>query len=976
MSKYLSCPSFRLGFAYDGKPLSFKLVDGTELLNTSSPGEGFVISSPTGIKFPLRHIEVKGDLLTASTGAGTSIVFRIHSSEKHIAFHVEKLIGLPIDSRYYFYLEINALNDVGVVEHNFMTVVEKSDNRLKVVWYVPHQRKSGDFLGGFSLYYKQDDEDEDDILCRIWAEEEIVHPKVNGEWTAEKARQWINRVLDEFPMSTYLCSYYASLGIEAKTLQEVYDAAEYAQKGELFSIYLMPWIWRDGFWPIYLPQDGVNTNVFPKGKQDIKDYSKYLESKGLRLQLHNVCGGIGFNDPCYVRPVIDDRLASWGKGRLARPISKEDTMIYFIPDRGVELPLRQETWQQLDPLSRETNVFYPFHNYNIIRIENELLKVGSFRDTDTGMWILEDCIRGYGEKMTDGIYELTEEQKKRCSNTVTGHDEGVRIVGLISTYEINLLPDNHSTLLEEQAQRYADVLNDYNVANVCYDGFEIHDFGGVGYNEKFAEEVYRRTDHPVSVISSNGRWPRCYLEYRFNCIKKRVAPMGEFKWGVHADLRLHRDSWIASNSLMAHWMLSQPVSYGQSNLAIRDHHNGVTLDILKRHGQSEEIIDIVRMWKELSLYLTDEIRLYLRRTEDPPLHLKLSGHHPVSDIVHVLTRHEDHFKLTPTKVMIREKGDIRWLYGQEHGCVPPYQYIKPGDTLSLISEYSLQEPGFILRILHETDYESSENLDVLSYIKDVKNLTDTEFLFNDGVIRLTAENRRSEDMWNEDRLPSWDIIEGISISENTGMWDGISLVEGGNTFIDMSAHRSVGMIIEGDSSGSIIVFQIPGRDYVFTVDFSGKKYVEIPIGEAAWSDGNWGWRMGTWKWSDYSCVHKMCLGFGKLPANTSSNVKVLGLKALKERPTKLVNPVIHIGCGSLAIKGEIRNDRYIHYTGGDIVDIFDLNWNLLYKLPVEKRDFEAIQGAQQVSITAEGECIPWMEIQFTTHGDSVTVPIR
>ena len=47
----------------------------------------------------------------------------------------------------------------------------------------------------------------------------------------------------------------------------------------------------------------------------------------------------------------------------------------------------------------------------------------------------------------------------------------------------------------------------------------------------------------------------------------------------------------------------------------------------------------------------------------------------------------------------------------------------------------------------------------------------------------------------------------------------------------------------GDNSGALLLVQLGNRDYVVTIDFVGRRYVEIPNGEVSWATGAWGWRM-------------------------------------------------------------------------------------------------------------------------------------
>jgi hypothetical protein len=57
----------------------------------------------------------------------------------------------------------------------------------------------------------------------------------------------------------------------------------------------------------------------------------------------------------------------------------------------------------------------------------------------------------------------------------------------------------------------------------------------------------------------------------------------------------------------------------------------------------------------------------------------------------------------------------------------------------------------------------------------------------------------------------------------------------------MSGHRAVGMWPTGDGSGAIYMLRLPGnRDYPVPINFQGRRYIEIPSGEAYWADAAWG----------------------------------------------------------------------------------------------------------------------------------------
>ena len=253
------------------------------------------------------------------------------------------------------------------------------------------------------------------------------------------------------------------------------------------------------------------------------------------------------------------------------------------------------------------------------------------------------------------------------------------------------------------------------------------------------------------------------------------------------------------------------------------------------------------------------------------------------------------------------------------------------------------------------------NITLQPHPEAIQDRRDTTITRDGEALVFSASNARDEAIWEETKLPCWD------------------------QRIDMRRHRGIGMHVTGDGSGAILVFQIPGRDYVVPIDFTGRRYVEIPNGEAAWFEARWGWRMGS-KSTQYGGVRQCKLGFGHIPARTDVKVKVEGLKALVEIPTELVDPVIRTGNGTLAIKGSVDSGQYLVYEGGDTAGVYDQNWHLLKELDVKKSDYVVPNGWSEVSVTGKARSnagneeaakaattIPWLEVQFITEGEAMIV---
>jgi hypothetical protein len=132
--------------------------------------------------------------------------------------------------------------------------------------------------------------------------------------------------------------------------------------------------------------------------------------------------------------------------------------------------------------------------------------------------------------------------------------------------------------------------------------------------------------------------------------------------------------------------------------------------------------------------------------------------------------------------------------------------------------------------------------------------------------------------------------------------------------------------------------------------------------------------MKTWKFCDYDQITTVTLGLGHVPPETSASVLVEGVKMLREIPARLDNPVIHVGKGELLIKGSINSLEFFCYDGGDSVIVYDKNWNKLRQLAVEKKDYQASLGGNDIKISvANLDNLPWLEVQFLTENTPIVV---
>ncbi len=961
----LSSERFVLEFSADGHPQSFKSKeDGQEFLAANDPGHGFYLLCRDNVPLRFEQLTLEDGKLVAACADGLPrVTFRIHEDETYLALRVERLEAVPATPDYSMHFHMKLSKPVRVFELDYMTEA-RGGSEVVVDWRHIWNRDPENPKGGFALYQPKDEADEDETILRIWVNEGLPHPRVEGNWDLAAARAWVDRWLAEY-------GDQSRFWIAARTPDELYAAVPYAEKAGVREVYLFTDTWRGGdsqpFWATRQLNWGINTAVFPRGEEDLRAFSDYLRERDMHLKLHWISGGIGLRDPKYVGNAPDPRLASWGRGTLAADVGPADRTIQFRPEPGVSAPFRLpagDFWRRYTyppALHRE-------YDYEFMVVGDELIRVGAFEDTDQDVWRLMDCQRGAG------------------ATRRADHETGEAVRGLISAYGQQLLPENDSSLLEEMARNYAEMLNRCGIANVEYDGLELHAYNGRSWGAfKFASLVYSHLDHPVTAYSSGGTAPPAHMEYRLNATKNA----GRDRQKGIVPILLDQPFRPASHVLDVHWGMSQTCAHGFTmyNILKPEPLFGINIHTLQGHGQTGQILETASDWKRVNQLITPEQRTQIRDTmfhEDDLL--AQAGSHEQSELVHVLTRGAGQWEIYPAKVLTRPGNeDVRWQDGQEHGAISPRQFFKPGESLTLANPFAAQSPRIILRVLWAfdsgdkagtaakgsgTDNRGADS--AFEYVKmtssargsagptgnvllqpspdELRNQRDTRFSVDGEALVIEANNPLDQPAVNEDNLPEW------------------------SRSLKMTQRRGIGMWVIGDGSGAILTFQIPGGDYVVPLTFTGRRYIEIPNAQVAWSNGHWGWRMGS-KRCYYEQVNWCKIGFGMIPPRTNPRASVEGLTALGEIATELRNPVLHAGETRLAIQGTVASGQYLTWEGGPTAAVYDANWNSVAELPVIDKGFLAPNGEFDCQITAdEGAHMPWMELQLMTRDAPMLVP--
>ena len=836
----------------------------------------------------------------------------------------------------------------------------KKEGSSGVVWPGIWCRNSHNPLGGFALWVPENDVDDDDVFYQIWVYEGLPHPRIDGSWTVERARKWVLDWQEKF--STYRMVY-----ILPEKPDDLRPLADEAERWGMTHVYLHKDVWfKDGYWPNQSDNSTLNLKIFPNGQQDMLDYSRYLKSKGMGLTLRTTSWGIGKNNNNYVGKEASHDFATWVTGKLVKPIDSKSDEIYFRPDAGMVYPPSHT----------------PSHmTINHILIDNEIIDYKSVVDTDKKVWKFLKCERGnYG-------------------TAPAKHSKAARASGLKMCHGQNFCPDPDKELFNERVKGYSDFINSMLIDNCNFDALEVYNVNAYGPH-KFLGSVYSNIDHPTWSFTSGGFPQWGWFEFQLESTKKLLGFDRPRTIPKRQDLMigLHQEFWPASGPYDYCYAIVPNAVAGYSYLRLQANkgfHN-ISLSEFEEHGLSDYYIKNLKLWKETGPLLSEsqKKRIYSVYYNRESLFGREGAYPSADELFRIEDEDGDGSRaVVPFRMMKRKEGDRPWSYGQEHGLVKPAQYIRPGaEPLDLNNPYSVQSPEFIIRVMTDFSRDVYERKNIAS------GESDEQSEFNDmldsflGASAVHIEKQPETEVLDKVKfriLPKAEEIENVDRTKfvNEGKCLRISCQNSSSkpyalisfhgenlpwykANTDITGARGLGMIVTGDSSGAVLAVRTSGngtRDFAIPINFTGRRYIEIPTPEACWANGSLMW-VPAYKRYRNNHITKISIGFAAIPAKTNASVLVEDLRFLPEVDSDLRNPVIHVGSGTLKIDGVIPTGHYLWYKGGDKVGVYDLNWNLKRKLDVKLENYKAASGYHPVWITHDkGSLNPWLEALFFVH---------
>jgi hypothetical protein len=162
------------------------------------------------------------------------------------------------------------------------------------------------------------------------------------------------------------------------------------------------------------------------------------------------------------------------------------------------------------------------------------------------------------------------------------------------------------------------------------------------------------------------------------------------------------------------------------------------------------------------------------------------------------------------------------------------------------------------------------------------------------------------------------------------------------------------------------------RDYVVPINFTGRRWIEIPTGEQGWRVKNWGWAIATRQTLDYQYISSISIGFGHIPANKSCSVLVEGMTALAETAEALVNPTITLGGQLVSITGTIATENHFILDPNGTFTVYDQLWNVVFTRQLSSRLLPANLTSFRMQSASSSNI--WLEVGVQASNETIANP--
>lgn len=630
-----------------------------------------------------------------------------------------------------------------------------------------------------------------------------------------------------------------------------------------------------------------NPSLFPSGLEGMKTMVRKVHEAGLKAGMHTLTGCISPGDP-WVTPVPDPRLAADASYLLAADMDeKSDTIL------TVEKP-------------QEHDVIWSYSGRgNAIRIGDEIIQYSAISFTPPYGFL--KCTRG-AFKTKPGA-----------------HRKGERADHLRQVY-IAFYPDERSTLVGEVADAIARVYNECQFDQIYMDGSE--GMGSIHAIQTMRDAIYRRLKRPAVVEASC--WDHWSWYYH-----SRIGAWDHPKWGLKpftdahcASIPSYREGALLQAQL-GWWVVLGPSRTSRAETPDEMEYfcaktlafdapsstQGIGSLHAPANARVQEYLTMAGWYERLRLanYFSESVKGQLRQ--------------PGKDF-HLVQADDGSWQLLPTeylahKVTGLDAGANAWTVRNKFQEQPLRLRL---EALYGVSPYDGPDA---VPVAEAADPERFTVRRTATGVTQTLSRSTDQVKAGDASLCFTATSRRDsrEGAWARAGVPFEAPYLSIQPCDALGVW------------------------IHGDGKGEVLNLQLTSpREYMHAIgehyvkiDFSGWRYVEIPLRERD-ADKH---RDYAWPYSgmgpiymtpvNTSHIHEVNLYLNNLPPNDTATVYLSPIKALRTVRLELANPTLELNGQKLALATTLHSGDYVEMASADDCRVYDERGTLLERLTLNDK---------------------------------------
>ena len=671
---------------------------------------------------------------------------------------------------------------------------------------------------------------------------------------------------------------------------------ELAQRGGIDCIHMNGWATSLGH---YEPRK----ELFPNGLEGLKNVVRKIHNAGLKAGMHTLTGCIAPHDP-FVRPVPDPRLATDGTFALTADLD----------EKSGDVPTAE-------PPGNYPIIWGYSSRGNCIRIDDELIQ--------------------YSVISNEPVYGFFKCKRGAFGTTPVAHKKGAPVHHMLVRYGC-FQPDEKSTLVDDVAERIANVYNTSEMDQIYMDGAEaMRGWYGIA---RMRNAIYTRLKRPVLVEAScwgHHSWP----------FHSRVGAWDHPKWGLK---RFADDHLNAVNTYRRACLLEAQLGWWV-------------------------ILGPARDW---DMEMPDEIEYLCAKAlgHDAPLSFQsvsVTGTPPNArqDEYFAMIGNYERLRLAnyfseAVKEKVREE---RQEFRLEHGADGAWQLV-PTDylqhkvtglndgssTWTVRNKYESQPLKLRVQALFSAYPYEDEKSQVLAEFAEPE-----EFKLAGAASRVSLATRTGE----RTRLPGEACRTFAATNESdspVGAW--ARAIKKFEPVANLTPYDAIGFWVHGDGKGALLNVQFTNLpeyfrtldDHYVKLDFDGWRYVELLMRERdAASYHDYKWPYGAHCVLHRSplvrhAVSQMTVYLNNLPPGEEVQCKLGPIKALRTRKVVLHHPSVEIGGKRIAFPVDLESGMYIEFESMDDCRLYDERGNLLQRLLPEVDVPTLTPGENRVHFHCEG----------------------